>query len=268
MRVTAHVFRFDPAANTGAWLESYPVDAFPDMTVLDLLFEVVRRHDPALSFRCSCRVGMCGTCTLLINGREGLACQTKVAMLGDEITVRPLNHLPVVKDLVVDMDPFFVRLRAVDASFHGDPARQEIARVVWEREDLLGEAGDCITCGACLSACSMLALDRGFVGPAALYRALMLVEDPREGEPEPRVARTLGEHGVWRCHGHMDCVKVCPKQLPLTKAIHSLKRLGVRWAVGARLPRQPPAGAAGAEARTAAGGGRRTASAGGERRGR
>lgn len=226
--VVLRIWRYDRAAGLKGRLDEFRLAVYPTMTVLDALFAVAREKDASVSFRCACRVGMCGSCGMLINGREGLACQTKVADVGPKITLRPLNHLPVMKDLVVDMAPFLKRYREVAPAFHGELV--DIPQVVQRERRWLQETGNCIHCGACLSACSMAALHPEFLGPAALYRAAVLVSDPRDPQKLQRLAMVDREEGIWGCHGHMDCTKVCPAELPLTEAIHSLKRATVgRW---------------------------------------
>ena len=240
-QIRAHIFRYDPERDAEPALATYELATYPNMSVLDLLFQVVENHDPDVSFRFSCRVGMCGSCGMVVNDREALACQTAVGSLGDEITIRPLNHLPVEKDLLVDLGPLFANFDRVDAAFHGEQSN-EIARGVPAPDDLRSSAGDCISCGLCMSACSMLSFAPDYAGPAALYRALTLIEDVREPHPERRLGLVNGEDGIWRCHSHMDCVEACPKDLPLTQSIMKLKRLSVRNAFRRplRRPREAP----------------------------
>lgn len=233
--IKARIFRYDPRTDREARFDLFEVESHHSMSVLDLLFEVLQRHDPGVSFRCSCRVGMCGTCGMLINNRERLACQTKVAALGDDIEIKPLNHMPVIKDLAIDMSPFFAKYRAVEPNFR-DPVDEGILELIPDRGDLLNVGDSCISCGLCVSACTMIAVDPDFVGPAALYRALTLIEDPREQRATDRLNEAVvGEHGAWPCHGHMDCIKVCPKGLPLTESIQKIKRLAATRALTGTL---------------------------------
>jgi succinate dehydrogenase/fumarate reductase iron-sulfur protein len=235
--IRAQVYRFDPERDSEPALSAFELATYPNMSVLDLLFQVVEEHEPDLSFRFSCRVGMCGSCGMLVNGREALACQTAVGELGDEVTIRPLNHLPVEKDLLVDLGPLFASFERADASFVGEDGQDELVTVVPEPGDMLATAGDCISCGLCVSACSVLSFDPDYIGPAALFRTLTLIEDKREPGPERRLDKVNDEHGIWRCHSHMDCVAACPKDLPLTQAIMKLKRLSVKRAF--RRPLRP-----------------------------
>jgi succinate dehydrogenase/fumarate reductase iron-sulfur protein len=223
--IDALIYRYDAETGDEPSLVRYSVDVHENMSVLDLLFQIVEHHDPDVSFRFSCRVGMCGSCGMVIDGREGLACQTAVGDLGSEVTVRPMNHLPVQKDLLVDLGPLIERFVRVIGQFAGDPAREEIAQVDQATTGTLGGEGDCITCGLCLSACSMVSFDPSYVGPAALFRSLSLIEDPRQSDQDERLGAVNTDDGIWRCHNHMDCVAVCPKGLPLTDAIMTLKRM-------------------------------------------
>jgi succinate dehydrogenase / fumarate reductase iron-sulfur subunit len=217
--------------------DAFELDAYPNMSVLDALFEIVAGPDPTLSFRCSCRLGMCGSCAMVINGRERLACRTKVAALGRRVRLEPLRNLPVVKDLVVDMAPFFDRYQRVRPYFVGDANRREPAVVPPDRGDrpLVSRALDCIGCGACYSACGMVAAYPGYLGPAALVRAFALERDQRDRDPD-RIASVDGEDGVWRCHVHGDCMQVCPKGVPVTDLIQRLKRSAARAALAGGRP--------------------------------
>lgn len=192
-------------------------------SILDLLRMIVQRHDPTLSFRSSCRVGMCGTCAVVVDGREVLACQTPAPPVGNTVRVRPLRNLPVIKDLVVETAPFFDRYRRVDPAGGG---------VGSDRPAGPETQGDCITCGACLSACTMATVNNGYLGPAALFRALRLVEESGEFQAEARLRALATSDGIYGCRGHLDCLEVCPKDLALPQAIHKLKRMAARRVLG------------------------------------
>lgn len=214
-------------------MQQYRLDTGAQQTVLDALFYIQNELDPTVSFRCSCRVGMCGSCGMVINGKEGLACRTSLDKLGPEITLAPLRHMRRVKDLVVDMETFFAKYRAVDPYLQ---ARPEVrAPIVAPQSSRIREEIDlgleCISCGLCLSACDMVHAVPEFLGPAALNRAYNLIADVRDGEVDARLAQIGRERsGVWQCHTHMSCVEVCPKNIAPTRAIASLKRkLIARW---------------------------------------
>lgn len=211
------VTRFDPSE--GAHEARYEVVPGAQVSILDLFRMIVERHDPTFSFRSSCRVGMCGTCAVVVDGREALACQTPAPPPGSTVRVQPLRNLPVVKDLVVDPTPFFDRYRRVDPAGSGPTSGQPAGPET---------TGDCITCGACLSACTMAAINEEYVGPAALFRGLRLVEEATGAEAETRLRELATSDGIYGCRGHLDCLTVCPKELALPQAISRLKRMAAR----------------------------------------
>lgn len=203
------------------------------MTVLDALCAIQRRTDASLSFRCSCRVGMCGTCAMEINGAPRLACQTRVETLGTEtVAVAPLRNLPVLKDLIVSLEPFFSAWKRIRPALHPvAPDSQQLA-VVRPDSDFGRQARgkrDCLTCGACFSACGIRGMNAQYLGPAAINRALLRLLDPRDGAVEERLAALDDERGgVWRCHTQFNCVAACPKGIALTDSIGLLKRALLR----------------------------------------
>lgn len=229
------VYRF--AAGERARLDSYEVAVSADTTVLDALVAIQRSDDPTLAFRYACRVGMCGSCAMVVNGRERWACRTRVAALGPgPVSVRPLYHLPVLRDLVVDMAPFADRQRRVGAAFVPAPAAPpyaEIPSASAEREAIDG-AIECIGCAMCLSACTMVAANARFPGPAALNRAFTVQRDRRDAAHETRWAALLSEDGLARCHGQASCTDVCPMGLSPTDSILRLRRMAVRRMVSGR----------------------------------
>ena len=214
--VRVRVRRFDTEA--GRRVHGYDVQVSDTASVLDVLRAIVAEHDPTLSFRSACRVGMCGTCTIVIDGKEGLACQTAAADSAGAMTLEPLRNLPVIKDLVVDSSPFFDRYRAIAPQGTGPSHSGEASAMA---------TGDCITCGACLSACTMAAVNESYVGPAALFRGLRLVEEESDEDAASRLRGLADSSGMYGCRGHLDCVRACPKGLPLAEAIHKLKRLAI-----------------------------------------
>ncbi len=217
---------------------SYSVDTKAQQTVLDVLFYIQNELDETLSFRCSCRVGMCGSCGMVINGKEGLACRTGLDRLGPVVTLQPMRHQGRIKDLVVDMGDFFSKYEAVRPYLTPRPEVQD--PIVASPRSKLREAIDlgleCISCGLCLSACDVMTAVPEFLGPAALNRAYNLIADVRDDARDRRLA-VVGQarSGVWQCHTHMSCVEVCPKNIAPTRAIAQLKqKLIVRRFMGHR----------------------------------
>jgi succinate dehydrogenase/fumarate reductase iron-sulfur protein len=206
----------------------FTLDLDNRMTVLDALFIIQREHDPSLSFRCSCRVGMCGTCAMRINWMPRLACQTRVETLRAEaIVIEPLATLPALKDLVVDLGPFFEKWKKVRPALHPkDKDAKELAIVPPDSE--FGRQAqvkrDCITCGACYSVCGITGSNEHYLGPAAINRAMLRLLDPRDGNIDDRLAVINDETGVWRCHTQFNCVAACPKNINLTDSIMKMKR--------------------------------------------
>lgn len=199
------------------------------MTILDALAWVQTHEAYDLAFRYACRVGMCGTCSVVINGREGWACRTLVEDLNaDVITVEPLRHLPVVKDLVVDMRSFLAKFESALGHFvPGEEGRsQDFARIAPQSKErlMIDPNIQCISCGACYSSCTMVYWDKDYLGPAALNRAATLVMDSRDKAGDDRLDLIDGEHGCWRCHSQISCSEVCPMELRPSEAIAYLKR--------------------------------------------
>ena len=238
--ITVRVFRSDPAADAAPRFDNFSVPLQDRMTILDALAWVQNREDSSLAFRYACRVGMCGTCGLRANGRERWACRTLVTTLGtDTITLEPLRHLPIIKDLVVDMTPFFDRYRRVQPAFVPKAGLTEPARIAPDSRERqrIDPHVECITCGLCYSAYTMLEWDPEFLGPAAINRAFALVADSRDGAGTARLALVNDEHGIWRCHSQFTCTEVCPKHISPTDAISGLKRAAVKQAVLAWIGR-------------------------------
>jgi fumarate reductase iron-sulfur subunit len=230
--VTLGVFRWAEGAEESS--RDYRVEVGPDTTVLDALVEVQRRQDPTLAFRYACRVGMCGSCAMVIDGRERWACRTRLAPLGDHVDVRPLYHFPVLRDLVVDMTPFVGRMRQVGAAMVPAADAGSSARVAGDspatRER--DRAIECIGCGMCLSACTIVASNPRFAGPAALNRAFTVQLDPRDAGRDGRWTALLSDDALWRCHGQGNCTEVCPMGLAPTASIVRLRQMAVRRALG------------------------------------
>ena len=233
MPTALSVYRWSPGARE-RW-QAFEVDAGPDTTVLDALVAVQRRQDATLAFRYACRVGMCGSCAMVVNGRERWACRTRLATLGPGmVTVRPLYHFPLLRDLVVDMAPFTAKLRAVGGALVPAAAAEPYALIPAgsaERRDI-DPAIECIGCGMCVSACTMVAHNERFPGPAALNRAFTLVRDSRDAAGQARWAVLLGDDALARCHGQGNCTEVCPMGLAPTTSIIRLRWLAARRLLG------------------------------------
>ena len=236
---------------------SYEVKYRKGMTVLDALTEIRERQDSSLGYRHSCRMGICGSCGMTIEGLPKLACQTQVSSLNNEtISIEPLHNMDVVRDLVVDIMPFFDLHRSVRPYLirnnvnERDHSDREY-RVLTEEVAKFLQFDYCIMCALCYSACPTVALDPFYTGPQALAQAYRYMADPRDEGWEKRIDLLDTSHGVWRCHMAGACSFVCPKDVDPAKAVQ-LARMEVlkkrilrkRGKEGSRLVPPPVAGAA------------------------
>jgi succinate dehydrogenase/fumarate reductase iron-sulfur protein len=217
------------AAGISTGAQHFEVALEDRMTVLDALFRIQREQDSTLAFRCACRVGMCGTCAISINGVPRLACKTRVRMLGEgAVEVAPLPNLPVVKDLVVSLEPFFDQWKRVKPRFRpADPESKVLARIpaTSDYARYTPSKRDCITCGACFAACGVKTTSGEYLGPAAINKAFLRLLDPRDRAVAERLEPLNQERaGVWRCHTQFNCTAVCPKGIDLSDTIARLKR--------------------------------------------
>jgi fumarate reductase iron-sulfur subunit len=226
--VSLRVFRW--TAGQAEHLVEYTVAAAADTTVLDALVDIQRTQDSTLAFRYACRVGMCGSCAMVVNGRERWACRTRLESLGGgPVTVRPLYHFPLLRDLVVDMTPFVAKLRDIGAALTPREEAEPYALVSGRSAERsqIDLAIECIGCGMCVSACTMVGHNERFPGPAALNRALTLELDHRDAGKEHRWRVLLGDDALARCHGQGNCTEVCPMGLSPAESIRRLRRLAV-----------------------------------------
>jgi succinate dehydrogenase iron-sulfur subunit len=221
-------------------LADYAVPARESQTVLDVVSYIQRHLDPTLAYRFACRVGMCGSCAMTVNGRPRWTCRTHVRKVarGDRLELRPLENLPVIKDLAVDMTQFFDKwARARGAFAPASELGADLARVPpGSRARREASAGiECIGCGVCYAACDVVTWNPDFLGPAALNRAWTLVNDVRDGANPARLAAVAGDAGCHACHSQQSCVERCPKHLDPTAAIAGLKRATAKAALAGTL---------------------------------
>ena len=198
-------------------------------TVLDVVTYIQRALDPTLAYRFACRVGMCGSCAMMVNGVPRWTCRTHVDKVAGKGTLQlaPLKNLPVVRDLVSDMREFFDKWARAKGEFRGRSTREDdFAKV---RPDsaprMQADAGiECIGCGVCYAACDVVAWNPAYLGPAALNRAWTLVQDERDRDTTERLRAVAGDAGCHACHTHVSCTERCPKHISPTAAIAGLKR--------------------------------------------
>jgi fumarate reductase iron-sulfur subunit len=219
--------------------QTFRVPRREHQTILDVVTEIQRDQDATLSYRFACRVGMCGSCAMVVNGRPRWTCRTRVSEAATKegaLRLEPLRNFTVVKDLAVEMTTFFDKWR--DAKGHFDPAEERADFHVvppGSPERQAANAGiECIGCGVCYSACEVVAWDKDYLGPAALNRAWTLVNDVRDGANEARIDVVSGSAGCHACHAHMNCTEFCPRAISPTYSIAGLKRAMMRRALRGR----------------------------------
>ena len=210
--------------------QEYEVPRQESQTVLDVVTYIQRHLDPTLAYRFACRVGMCGSCAMTVNGVSRWTCRTHVDKAvgeGSDMVLEPLRNLPVVRDLVTDMAPFFDKWAQAKGQFEGARTRHEdFARVSPESTARQAvDAGiECIGCGVCYSSCDVVAANPDYLGPAALNRAWTLVQDERDTAKGVRLEAVAGDAGCHACHTHVSCTERCPKAISPTAGIAGLKR--------------------------------------------
>lgn len=210
-------------------LETFRVPRRQNQTVLDVVTKIQREQDPTLSYRFACRVGMCGSCAMSVNGVARWTCRTHVDKVseGDYLEIRPLENLPIVKDLVCDMEVFFDKMQKAGGVFQGARTRHDdVAQVepASKARISIDEAIECIGCGVCYASCDVVRWNEDYLGPAALNRAWTLVQDERDTDQTARLQAVAGDAGCHACHTHMSCTERCPKHLSPTASIAGLKR--------------------------------------------
>jgi fumarate reductase iron-sulfur subunit len=209
--------------------ESYRVPLRRNQTVLDVVTWVQRNADPALSYRFACRVGMCGSCAMTVNGRPRWTCRTHTSKVVEDgrLELGPLANLPIIKDLVADMQVFFDKWHRAKGVFAPSKSKQDpIEKIVPSSPErsAADAAIECINCGVCYAACDTVHWNENYLGPAALNRAWTLVNDVRDAGNRERLAAVAAAGGCHLCHSHQSCQSHCPKALNPTAAIAGLKR--------------------------------------------
>ena len=226
MEVTLKIFRYNPEQDKRGHYETYKVEADENERVLDVLEEIKGRVDGTLSFRRSCAHGVCGSDAMRINGRNMLACKVLVRDLGANITVEPILGLKVMKDLIVDMEPFFDNYKKVLPYFINDsplPANGRERLQSPEDRARFDESRKCILCAACTTSCPTFWANDDYLGPAAIVTAHRFIYDSRDEAASERLQILSETSGVARCHTAYNCTVACPREIQITKAIGELK---------------------------------------------
>ena len=220
-------------ADTASRPETFEVPAYDNQTVLDVVSWMQQNADPTLTYRFACRVGMCGSCAMMVNGVPRWTCRTHVSKVldGDKIDIAPLRNLPVIKDLAADMDPFFDKWVSAEGHHHPTLTRDdEIEAIDPDSEDRqTASAGiECINCSICYSACDTVTGNPDYLGPAALQRAWTLYNDAKDADKGAILDAVSGNGGCHNCHSMGSCTAYCPNELDPLSAIAGLKRATTR----------------------------------------
>lgn len=235
-KLKVSVYRYNPDVDNKPYMKDYTleVEADRDMMVLDVLLKL-KEQDPTLAFRRSCREGVCGSDGMNLNGKNGLACITPLSALkGNDVVIRPLPGLPVIRDLIVDLGQFYTQYEKIKPYLINDektpPARERLQSP--EDRAKLDGLYECILCACCSTSCpSFWWNPEKFIGPAGLLHAYRFLADTRDTATEERLDDLDDAFSVFRCHGIMNCVSVCPKGLNPTKAIGHIKSMLLNRAV-------------------------------------
>lgn len=226
MEITLKVFRYNPEKDKRGHYEVYKVEGDENDRVLDLLEYIKGNYDGTLSFRRSCAHGVCGSDAIRINGRNMLACKTLVRDVGEKITVEPVLGLKIVKDLIVDMEPFFDNYKAVLPFFINDSPLPEGGRERLQSPEArarFDETTKCILCACCTTSCPSYWANGNYYGPAAIVTAHRFIFDDRDEAASERLEILSETDGIARCHTAYNCTEACPREIKITRVIGEVK---------------------------------------------
>ena len=226
MKITLKIYRFNPEVDKKPHYDKFTLEADPTDRILDLLERIKGEEDGTLSFRRSCAHGVCGSDAMRVNGVNRLACKVLVKDVNStRIKIEPVLGLPVIKDLIVDMEPFFEHYRSVKPYFVNDetPPGQERIQSPEERERF-DDTTKCILCGACTTSCPSFWSNEHYVGPAAIVNAHRFIFDSRDRAAAERLKILNDQFGVYRCHTIFNCTDACPREIQVTQAIGEVKK--------------------------------------------
>jgi len=225
--IRVRVWRGDAS---GGALTAFDVPQQPAQTVLDIVTWIQRHADASLSYRFACRVGMCGSCAMMVNGIPRWTCRTHVnkVLQDGQLTIEPLRNLPVIKDLACDMSEFFDKWKRAEGHFRGESSRQQPVAAISPVEPARRAANaaiECINCAICYAACDVVSWNREYLGPAALNRAWSLQNDARDQHRDERLQAVSADGGCLSCHSQQGCASYCPNELNPTASIAGLKQM-------------------------------------------
>lgn len=230
MKVTLKIYRFNPETDTEPHYDTFVVEAEPNYRILDCLNKIRWEQDSSLTYRMSCAHGICGSDAVSINGSPALACQKLVKDYDytQEILVEPLKFFSIIKDLNVNMTPFFTRIKAIQPSNAAQPLPEQLEKERLqspEERARIDDAVKCILCGCCVGACPViLEQEQRFIGPAAILRAQKYIFDSRRTDATERMQVLEKPYGIWGCKSYYMCTVVCPKNIKVTQQILRTKK--------------------------------------------
>ena len=219
------IFRYDDAEDDQPRFQAYELAGGENMSVLEGLLKIQDEQDPSLAFRYACRGAVCGSCAMSINGKLNLACRVQLRNLTTErVVLEPLPNFAVLKDLVVDMDPFWEKYERIQPWLHAEVSAAKESRMSQKQREKIDQYVNCILCGLCSAACPVLRFDEDFTGPSALAKLYRFVADSREDRREATLQAENTHQGVWGCHTITRCIQACPKNVRPTDGIEGLRR--------------------------------------------
>lgn len=226
-KIQIKIRRFNPGEMEAseAYTQAYMIKVSEDMSVLEALQKIVDEEDPTLAFRRSCRAAICGSCAMKINGFSKLACHTSIMAEHEKrgkVFIEPLSNYPVLKDLIVDLDPFWKKINKTSPFLMPNPKQKKAPTITAEDEKKIDNSQKCIMCGACNSECNALEIDRKFIGPAALAKSWRFVGDIRDDMAKKRLFPLSDMHGMWDCVRCVQCAQYCPKGVDPLRQIEKL----------------------------------------------
>jgi succinate dehydrogenase / fumarate reductase iron-sulfur subunit len=224
--LTLKIRRYNPEVRgEESWWDEFEIQADPDDRLLDALHQVKWYHDGTLALRRSCAHGICGSDAMMIDGKNALACKVIVRDVAPKVTVEPIRGLPVLKDLIVDMEPFFAGYRSVLPFLINDSGEPDTERLQSpEERHKFDDTTKCILCAACTTSCPIFWGDEEYVGPAAIVNAHRFIYDSRDEGAKERLEVLSEKTGVFRCRTTFNCTDACPRGIEVTKAIQDVKR--------------------------------------------
>ena len=225
MNVNVKIKRYNPEEDARPYWAEYKLEVQGTDRVLDIINEIKWETDGTLSYRRSCAHGICGSDAMMINGVNRLACKVLARDLGEKISIEPIRGLPVLKDLIVDMEPFIDAYKAVLPFFiNEDPAPPTERYQSVEDREIFDASTKCILCAACTTSCPVFWTNGRYLGPAAIVNAHRFIFDSRDQGADERMQVLNQANGLWRCRTAYNCTEACPRDIPITQAIEEVKR--------------------------------------------